>query len=103
MQATGNLIGVIIKFSARVQNRHDNFRSRLAFLGMDIHRDAATIIGYGNRVIRMQDNINAITVPSQRFIDSVIHHFENHVMKAATVIRVSDVHAGALADRIQTT
>ena len=39
--------------------------------------------------------------PAERFVDGVVEHFEHHVVQAGAVGRVADVHAGALAHRVQ--
>jgi hypothetical protein len=38
----------------------------------------------------------------QRLVDGVIHNLENHVMKAAAVIGIPDVHSGTFTDGVQT-
>jgi hypothetical protein len=37
----------------------------------------------------------------QSLVNRVIHNLENHVMKAAAIVRVADVHARALSDGVQ--
>ena len=37
----------------------------------------------------------------QGFVDGVVDHLVDHVMQARAVVGVADVHAGALADRVQ--
>ncbi len=38
----------------------------------------------------------------QRFVDRIVHDLVDHMMQAGAVIRVADIHAGALANGIQT-
>jgi hypothetical protein len=37
----------------------------------------------------------------ESLIDTIIHYFEYHVMKASTVISVTDIHPWPLADGFQ--
>ena len=37
----------------------------------------------------------------ESLVDRVIRYFEHHMMQAAAVIGVADIHAGAFANRIQ--
>ena len=43
-----------------------------------------------------------VGVTRQGFIDGVVDDFEHHVVQARAVMHVTDIHAGALADRLQT-
>ena len=40
-------------------------------------------------------------MPSQRFVDTVIHHFEHHVMQAGAVMNVADIHAGTFTNSLE--
>ena len=46
----------------------------------------------------MNGDHNVITMPSQRFIDTVIDDFEHHMVQATTIRGIADVHPRALAD-----
>lgn len=101
VQAAGDFIGVIIEFTACVQNGHDNFRSRYALFRVNTGWDATTIIGDGYGVVRMDRHHDVFTVTRERFVDSVIYHLEYHVVQTGAVIRVADIHTRALTHRIQ--
>ncbi len=47
MQAPGDFIRVLVKFTARVQLRHDDFRGRHALLLVNAGRNAASVVGDG--------------------------------------------------------
>ncbi len=48
----------------------------------------------------MQPHLNVVAVAGQRLIDGVVHDFIDHVVQAVVVGR-ADVHARALAHRLQ--
>ena len=37
----------------------------------------------------------------KRLVDGVVHHLVDHMVKPRPVIRIADIHAGALSHRIQ--
>ena len=43
----------------------------------------------------------AVAVAGQRLVDGVVDDLEHHVVQTGAVIGVADVHAGALAHRIE--
>lgn len=101
VQTAGDFIGVIVKFTARVQNGHDHFRRRDAFFRVNTGRNATAIIRYGHGVIGVNSHDDIFTVTRERFVDSVIYHLEYHVVQTGAVIRVADIHTRALTHRIQ--
>ena len=68
---------------------------------MDIHRDAAAIIRDGYRLIGMNGDHHAVTMPGEGLVDGVIHDLEHHMVQAAAVIGIADVHPRPLANRIE--
>ncbi|SBL97474.1 Uncharacterised protein [Raoultella planticola] len=101
MQTTGDFIGVIIKFTACVQYGHDDFSCRHTLFRVNTGRNTAAIVLYGDRVIAMDSDNDVFTVTCERFVDSVIHNLEYHVVQTGAVIRVADIHTRALTHRIQ--
>ena len=85
-----------------MQHGHDDFGGRTALLRMDIHRDAASIVEYGDRLIRVDGDDNLVAMTGQRLVDGVVDDLEDHVVQAGSVIGVADVHAGAFPHRIKT-
>jgi hypothetical protein len=49
----------------------------------------------------MKAYFDARAVARERFIHTVIHHFENHVVEACAVVRVTDIHPRALAHGVE--
>ena len=45
---------------------------------------------------------HAIAVAGQGLVDGVVDDLEDHVVQAASVIGISDVHSGAFSDGVET-
>ena len=101
MQATGHLVGVLVEFPARVQLGHDDFGGGHAFFGVHLGGNAAAIVAHGNRPIRIEGDVHRVAMAGQRFVDGVVHHLIDHVMKPRAVIGVADIHARTLAHGIK--
>ena len=59
-------------------------------------RNAAAVILYRYRVVGMDGDLNVTTVARERFVDSVVHNLEYHVVQTGAVIGIADIHAGRL-------
>ncbi|MCY1415775.1 hypothetical protein D9M71_312690 [compost metagenome] len=101
VQATGYLVGVVVKLTTGVQYGHDDLGRRNAFFFVHVYRNAATVVAYRDGFIRVDDDTDVIAVAGQRLVDRVIDHFEHHVVQTATIIGVANVHTGTLAYGIQ--
>ena len=101
MQAAGDFVGVVVEFAARVQHGHDDFGGAAAFFGVDIDRDAAAVVAHGDGFVLVDDDVDFGAVAGEGFVDGVIDDFKDHVMQAAAVVSVADIHAGADAYRFQ--
>ena len=102
VEATRHLVGIIVELSAGMKLRHDHFGGGDTFLGMNLDRDAAPIVGHGDRPVGIQDHLDNVAMAGKRLVDGVVHHLVDHMVKPRPVIRIADIHAGALAHRIQT-
>jgi hypothetical protein len=102
VQSTRDLVGIIIKFTSGMQLRHDHFGCRNALFSVNINWNAAAIIGNRHRPIFIQPHLDNITMPGKRLINRIIDNLINHMMQPGTIIRVADIHAGALANSVQT-
>ena len=106
VQAAGNFVAVLVEFAAGVQHgKHDLGSRTLGFVlvvELDADGDTPAVIRHGDRVIAMNDDLDIVAMPGQRFVDGVVHHLKHHVMQARTVGSVADVHAGTLAHGLQT-
>ena len=103
MQAAGDLVAVLVELAAGVQFGHHDLRRRPALFVvlLDVGGDAAPVVDDRNGVVRMDDDLDVVAVPRQRLVDGVVEHLEYHVMETRAIGGVPDVHAGALANRIE--
>ena len=96
VQTAGNLVARIVKLAAGVQLGHDHLNGRHAFLGMEVHGNAAAVVPHGNAVVRMQNDGNVRTIARHGLVNGVIHHLINQMVQAPPV-RGADIHGRALA------
>ena len=68
---------------------------------MNVDRNTAAIVAHGDGALRVENNLDAIAIAGERFVDRVVDHLVDHVMQARAVIGIADIHAGPLADRIE--
>ncbi len=105
VQPAGYLVAVLVKLAASMQYRHDDLGSRaLGFklvVKLDADRDAAAIVGNRDRVVGVDNNLDVIAMPSQRFVNGIVHHLKYHMVQAGAVRGVADVHARTFAYRLQ--
>jgi len=68
---------------------------------LDVGGNAAAVVDHRHRIVCVNDDLDVVAVAGQRLVDGVVQHFEHHVVKSGAVGRVADVHAGALAYRVE--
>ena len=96
VQAARHLVGILVELTAGMQLGHDDLGCRHAFLGVDIHRDAATVVAHGDGLIGMDDDLDTVAMTRQGLVDRVVDDLENHMVQARAVIGITDIHARAL-------
>ena len=101
VQPAGHLVGVLVEFPAGMQLGHDDLGRRNAFLGVDIDRNAAPVVAHGDRAVAVQHHLDGIAEAGQRLVDRVVHHLVDHVVQAGAVLGIANIHAGALAHRLE--
>ena len=100
MQAAGHLVAAAAELAARVQHRQADLDRRTAHFRVDADGEAAPVVADGDRAVLVQRHVDALAVARQRLIHGVIHNFVHQMVQSAAVRR-ADVHAGALANRLQ--
>ena len=100
VQAAGHLVGVAVELSAGVQHRERQFDAGHLLSGVDVHRNAATVIDHRDRVVLVNRDIDAVGETGERLIDRVVDHLVHEVMQAV-LSRRPDVHGGTLAHRLE--
>ena len=83
-----------------MQLSHDDLSCGNALFLVHARRDAAAIIFDRDRSVGVQFNQHQIAMSGERFVDRVVRNFEHHVVQAAAVIGVADIHSRPLANRV---
>ena len=81
METTRNLVSIVVKFPACVQDGHDYFGRRYTLI-MDLGGNTAPIVTDGNGLIGVNNNLYLVAVACQSLINRVIDDFEYHMVKA---------------------
>ena len=101
MQTAGDLVRRVVELTAGVQHGHDDLRCRDALFAVDVDRNTTAVVGDRHGFIRVNGHHDAIAISRKRFVDRVIHHFENHVVQSAAVVGIADVHSGPLTNGVE--
>ena len=99
VEAAGVFVGALAELAAGVEVGEHELDGGDAELRVRVDRNAAAVVGDRDRAIDMDGNLDARAITGEVFVDRVVEHFENAVVKAAFV-GVADVHARAFADRL---
>ena len=100
VQTARHLITVLVELTAGMQHRKHHFEGGTPFLLVHIGRNTAPVVLNGDRVVLVDENVDAGTVPGQRLVDRVVDHFV-HQMVQPPDSDVPDIHRGALAHRLE--
>ena len=100
VQATGDLVAGAAELAAGVQHGEDDGGGRLAVLLHDADRDAAAVVGHGDRIVGVDRDCDRVAVPGERLVYRVVHDLVDEVVEAARA-GGADVHAGPLTDRLK--
>ena len=100
MQPAGGGIRAAAELAARVQPGHDELHAGQLGLALDVDRDAPAVVSDLGGTVRVQDHVDPRAVSGQRLVHPVVEDLPQAVLQAAA-IGGPDVHAGALAHRVQ--
>src|SRR6185436_16143260 len=102
VQSARHLVAAAVaELAAGVEHGEDHLEGRPALLLHRRNRDAATVVDDGDRVVGMDRDVDLRGVAGQGLVDGVVDHLVDEVMQTAHAGR-PDVHAGALADGLET-
>ncbi len=105
VQAAGDLVGIlvggVVELPAGMELGHDDLGGGDAFLLVNPGRDAAAIVLDRDRAVRVQGDQNPVAMAGQSLVDRIVRDLEHHVVEARAVVRVADIHARPLADRVE--
>jgi hypothetical protein len=100
VQSARHLVAVLVELSAGVEHGHRQLDSGNLFSGMDVDRNAATIIRDSDRIVGVNHQADLAGVAGERFVDGVVDDFVSEVMQPARRRR-TDVHSGTFAYRCE--
>ena len=105
VQAARDLVAVLVELATGVQLGQRDLGGRALRLVLVVHldagRDAAAVVGDGDRVVGVDRDDDVVAEARQRLVDRVVDDLEHEVVQAGAVGGVADVHAGALPHRFQ--
>ena len=83
VQAAGELVGGVgvgaRELRAGVELGHHQLDRRDLLLGMQADRDAAAVVGDGDRSVRVDGDLDLVGVPAERFVGGVVDRFLDDV------------------------
>ena len=82
---------------------HDHLGRGNALLIVDIRGNAAAVVAHRHRAVGAERDVDAVAVTGERLVDGVVHDLEDHVVEARAILGIADVHARALAHRLEPT
>ncbi len=100
VQTAGDLVAAAAELAAGVQHgEHDRDRGEL-LARRDVDRDAPAVVADLDAAVGHDRDLDAVAEAGQRLVDGVVNDLPHQVVQAALTGR-ADVHAGALADRLE--
>src|SRR5438128_8153013 len=97
MQTAGIFVSALPEFSAGMQvSQHQLDRRHFPFR-MDVDRNPASVVANRNTAVDVNVYIDLVAKSGEMFVDRIVENFEYHVVQTA-LVRVADVHSGALPD-----
>ena len=101
VEAAGDLVAAALaELAAGVENGEHDLGGRLLLLLHGVDGDAAAVVGDGDAVVGMDDDLDLVGLAGERLVDRVVDHLVDQVVQPA-LPRGADVHARALADRLE--
>ena len=91
----------MVELAASVEHRHDDFRSRTLLGRMLADRNATPIVLDRHGIVEVHLDADTIAKARQGLIDRVVDNFIHHVVQAAPVVGVANVHARTHAHSLQ--
>ncbi len=102
VQAAGDLVAAAVaELAAGVEHGEDDLGGGLLLLGHRVDGDAAAVVRDRDGVVRVDDDLDLVGLAGEGLVDGVVDDLVDQVMEAAGAGR-ADVHARALADRLET-
>ena len=101
VQPAGYFVRRPVKLAPRVQRGHHRLQPGNPGLRMQVHRNAAPVVGNAHRPVRRNPQLNAVAVARQRLIHRVVQQLFDEMMQAVNP-GAPNIHTGAHPHRLQT-
>ena len=101
VQATGHLVAAAAELAAGVQLGEHQLDRGLALGRVDVGGDAAAVVGDAHAAVGQQRDVDGVGEAGERLVDRVVDDLPDQVVQPA-LAGGPDVHARALADRLET-
>ena len=101
MQPAGDGVGLAVELPAGMQRRHDHVDGGLLLDRVSVHRHAAAVVGDSDTTVGKQRADDGVGMAGERLVDRVVDDLVDEMVQTALTGR-TDVHTGALADRLET-
>ncbi len=101
VKSAGNFVSFSAKFASGMENSHDCFERGNFCLFVNVHGNTAAVIYDSYAVVREECDLDVIGKAAHGFIAGVVEYLCNEVVETVRAC-CTDVHAGALTDRLKT-
>ena len=100
VQAAGDGVAAAAELAAGVQHGEHQLDGGLVLGGVHVHGDAAGVVDDAHAAVGEEGDLDGVAVAGHRLVHGVVDDLLDHVVQAA-LTGGADVHAGALADRLE--
>ena len=101
VQATGHLVAAVTELATGVQHGEHQGDGGDVFDGVLLDRDTTAVVTHSAASVVQQFDLDGVAVARQGLVDGVVDDLVDQVVQAA-LTGGSDVHAGTLANRLET-
>ena len=100
MESAGDRVPAPTELAAGMQHGEDDLDRRLALGAVHVHGDSTTVVHHADGAVLEDRDLDRVAMTGQGLIDGVVDDLVHQVVESA-LPRRTDVHAGALAHRLQ--
>ena len=97
VEATGDLVRLVVELPAGVEDGHDDLHGRPVVLLVCVHGDAPSVVGDRDGLVLVNRHADVVTVACKRLVDGVVDDLVDEMVKPASVRR-PDIHGGSFPD-----
>ena len=95
VQTPGDLVAVLVEFSAGTNLGHHDLQGTDAFLLVDADRNAPAVVVDGHPIAGRDGHADGVTVSGKGLVNRVVDHLVDQVVQSPCA-HISDVHRGTL-------